>query len=469
MTPTAHVTLGFDTKDNLLTNIHVKWEFSPNFTAQLYSGYDLDGDNKFDKEEQKEIEVTLVDYLAKKSYLLNLSFYDKENTKELHVEPKDQNFYIKNEQIFFEFNLPQSLELKNSRVIRFEFVDYDGYFNFMILNKKPLHVDGFTLNPNVNFNSAFFEIDKSGMIKKENEVVKKDIKQILKPKLEQNIFYAFLTTKLTYYTNKIKEMFAKSKDNSLALFTLMMFSFAYGLFHAAGPGHGKMLVGSYFLSNGGSYLRAFWLCLKIGFIHVIGAFLLVLVSIYVIRTFISKLVGDVTFYTTILASVIILILGLYLIYRKISNSSVSPCSCSICQEDHNKSNALILNVSDNNFEQNRAHTWKVSAESAHTLTSNKKQEWGIALAAGLVPCPGTVAIFILAFTFGNYLSGFLSAFALALGMSTIIFAVSIFGNFVHVKVSKSFNSLLSKVEYVGLGLLVILGVIMLLSAFNFGV
>lgn len=464
MTPTAHVTLGFNAEGKVLDNIHVKWEFAQNFTNQLYSGYDLNNNKKFEKDEQKEIETTLVDYLISKRYLLNLSFYDDDDkTKDLYIKPRNQKFYIKNNQINFEFDLPQSLELKKGRVISFEFVDYDGFFNFKIVNTDTLHANGFTLKPNTNFSVAFFKVGLENDIVKNPIVAKKDIKQMFKPEVKQNSFYAFLTTKLTYYTNKIKEMFTKSKDNPLALLTLMMFSFAYGLFHAAGPGHGKMLVGSYFLSNGGSYIRAFWLCLKIGFVHVIGAFLLVFVSVYFIRTFISKLVGDVTVYTTILASIIILALAIYLILKKIAN--VSTCSCAACQADYSaKEQSSLSPIAINNF--NQSHTWKPLH--THTHSHAKKQEWGIALAAGLVPCPGTVAIFILAFTFGNYLSGFLSAIALALGMSVVIFVVSVFGNFIHVKASKSFSSLLSKIEYLGLGLLIVLGIIMLSSVIKIG-
>ena len=39
------------------------------------------------------------------------------------------------------------------------------------------------------------------------------------------------------------------KTNASAISTLLAFALAYGVFHAAGPGHGKAVVASYMLAN----------------------------------------------------------------------------------------------------------------------------------------------------------------------------------------------------------------------------
>lgn len=420
--PTAHILVSFDTQKDVLKNLHVKWEFSPTFTQQLYSGYDLNDNKKFDPDELKEIELTLIDYLKPKGYLLDLSYYDKPNGKShvLKVEPKNSTFSLQKDQFIFEFNLEQNLTLQNNRVIKMFFFDNEGFFNFSILNDQSIEASkGIFINPNANLNSVFFEISQNKLaIKKPT----KNLKQVLNP--QTNAFNSYLGDKLKSFINEIKNLFAQSQNNPLALLTLMLLSFLYGLFHAAGPGHGKVLVGSYFVANGGNYLRALLLCLKIGFIHVIGAFILVLVSVFFIKTFVSSLISDVTFYTTIFSSVVILILASYLIFKKLFSS---PCGCGCC---------------------------------------TTKQDWSMAFAAGIIPCPGTIIIFTLAFSLGDYLSGFLSAVALALGMSSIIFIISVFGNFLHVKSKKSFSRYFDKVEYFGLFVLILLSILMFVSAFS---
>jgi ABC-type nickel/cobalt efflux system permease component RcnA len=100
--------------------------------------------------------------------------------------------------------------------------------------------------------------------------------------------------------------------------------------------------------------------------------------------------------------------------------------------------------------------------SCHACSSTKK-DWGIAIAAGIVPCAGTVVIFILTFTLGNYLIGFLSAIAMAIGMGSVIFVSSVFAQYLHFNLSNKYQFILNFIEYIAIIFILILGIFLLVS------
>lgn len=62
-----------------------------------------------------------------------------------------------------------------------------------------------------------------------------------------------------------------NKGSPVALVIGALFAFAYGVFHAAGPGHGKMLVVSYFIGRDAHPLRGALMGGQIALVHVGGA------------------------------------------------------------------------------------------------------------------------------------------------------------------------------------------------------
>ncbi|MEA3315452.1 MAG: DUF1007 domain-containing protein, partial [Campylobacterota bacterium] len=85
---------------------------------------------------------------------------------------------------------------------------------------------------------------------------------------------------------------------------------------------------------------------------------------------------------------------------------------------------------------------------------------GVILAAGIIPCPGTVTIFIFTMSLGIYFVGFLSAIFMSLGMSLIIF-ISAFLT-IKIKQQTNTNNNIKKIfEYGSLLFILFLGIILL--------
>jgi nickel/cobalt exporter len=59
----------------------------------------------------------------------------------------------------------------------------------------------------------------------------------------------WLLTRQSEFYRQISATIRAAKSDGSAVWTLLGISFAYGIFHAAGPGHGKAVIASYMLAN----------------------------------------------------------------------------------------------------------------------------------------------------------------------------------------------------------------------------
>ena len=59
----------------------------------------------------------------------------------------------------------------------------------------------------------------------------------------------WLLTKQSEFYREISSTIRAAKADGSAVWTLLAISFAYGIFHAAGPGHGKAVISSYLVAN----------------------------------------------------------------------------------------------------------------------------------------------------------------------------------------------------------------------------
>src|ERR1700739_3758128 len=59
----------------------------------------------------------------------------------------------------------------------------------------------------------------------------------------------WLLTKQSEFYRQMSSTIRAAKADGSAVWTLLAISFAYGIFHAAGPGHGKTVISSYLVAN----------------------------------------------------------------------------------------------------------------------------------------------------------------------------------------------------------------------------
>jgi len=463
MVPTVEVDAQLQVKNNTLSKMKTTWNFSETYTNEMYNQYDKNRNKVLDEQELAFVLEAMLDYLIPKNMITTLNYTDDNTSKAIPLQAGYENFKlsIKDDLLVFSYDVILYKKLEKNANVSIVFEDDEGYFVFVLtsLDVKSSEIP-FSKNTYLFTGSILFN-EQSPKLKEviEEVPVQKapvqktavEIKTIQeeKPKLVpvvEKSSDSFQEGFLKESMKKIKSLFESIKDekNPMTYLLLLFFAYAYGVIHAMGPGHGKTLVASYFLSNDRSYVKALGISLAIGVVHTFSAFILTIVIYYFVNTLLAQFLDDTVFFTTKLSAVIIIFIALYLInkkyrlYKKIEQEKkkpqfsfstsplhVSTCGCGSCKVDKDSTDIALI------------------------------------ISAGIIPCPGTTTLFIFAISTGLYYAGFISALVMSLGMSSVIFVSALLSTVIRKKVIKTNDTLKKYLEFTSLALILVLGGILL--------
>jgi nickel/cobalt exporter len=186
----------------------------------------------------------------------------------------------------------------------------------------------------------------------------------------------------------------RAGESSTALLIGIGLAFLYGVVHALGPGHGKLVVVSYFLSREARVGRGLLMGLQIAIFHVLSAMVVVALAELVLRRAFGGAPAEVAGVRLFSYGLIALIGGVMLVQairrsqRRRAGLEVPGC-CGVHDGAHHGS----------------------------PDTREQAQQGALSLGVGLVPCTGAVLILLYAVANDILFAGMLLVAAIAAGMA----------------------------------------------------
>jgi nickel/cobalt transporter (NicO) family protein len=192
---------------------------------------------------------------------------------------------------------------------------------------------------------------------------------------------------------------------------LVSVAFAYGVIHAAGPGHGKAVITSYALANNETVQRSIAVSFMAALVQGCSAIAMVFVGILVFGLT-ARSLGALEARLEVVSGVLIACLGLYLlvsrVWRIVKSHSALPAAASPSP-----------------------HALDCSCDHAHFVRPASipgawswRSAWLLALSVGIRPCTGALLLLVFARSQGLLWAGLIGTFAMALGTAATVSALA---------------------------------------------
>ncbi|MDZ4310882.1 MAG: hypothetical protein U1A24_10065 [Cypionkella sp.] len=208
-----------------------------------------------------------------------------------------------------------------------------------------------------------------------------------------------------------------------ALFALLAVCFSYGVLHAAGPGHGKVLIGGY----GVGRRVAFWSLASISLAASLAQSLVAVALVYAgvaalgwTRDATQNVAQDVM---APIGTLAIAAVGLWLAgrgLRKVWRQAAAPVPNA---HDHSHANDPDHHHHHHDADCGCGHSHGPSLAEVERATSWKDRA-ALIIGVALRPCSGALFLLILTWQLGIALAGIAGAFAMGLGTAVVTVGVA---------------------------------------------
>lgn len=244
----------------------------------------------------------------------------------------------------------------------------------------------------------------------------------------------------------------KSGNILAASLVLIGFSFAYGVLHAAGPGHGKAIVSSYILADGQTVRRGVQLAFLSAFVQAISAIVIFSVVVLALKGARSQ-IANTEAWVERASWAIVAAFGAWLLFRQLRALLTGASAHDHAHHGHGHHSHMHDHAAhghanahhDHEHHRDHGHDHKSghdhhnhapgeacdTCDHAHMPTAQALQgQWSwpraaaMAFAIGIRPCTGAIGVLFVANGLGLIWAGVASTFAMAIGTAITVSALA---------------------------------------------
>lgn len=227
----------------------------------------------------------------------------------------------------------------------------------------------------------------------------------------------------------------KEEGSVTAAWALIALSFLYGLFHAAGPGHGKAVLSAYLVTQPTALKRSLLLAAASSFMQGVTA-IVVVTGIIVIFGLALRTSGVIVQWLEAASFALVAVVGLWLVWR--SAKALAPrfgfSLGSAGHAHHHHHGHSHEHDHGHSHDDDHGHDHEHGPDCGHThfptpaesMNAGSLREMvGIVLSIGIRPCSGAILVLVFAQVLGMTFAGIAAVLAMSAGTAIAVAAIAL--------------------------------------------
>ncbi len=247
----------------------------------------------------------------------------------------------------------------------------------------------------------------------------------------------WLLSKQSEFYREISSAIRAAKSDGSAVWTLLAISFAYGIFHAAGPGHGKAVISSYLVANQETARRGIVLSFASALMQSLVAVVIVWICAWLLNASAKTMCGaekavEIASYALIAA------FGARLVWTKgggfiraLQAQHPAPALAMAAHyHDHDHSHSHDHHHHDDHHSDGHVHDEHYGHSHGPTPADlagpgGWRRGFGAIFAVGVRPCSGAILVLVFALAQGLFWAGIAATFVMGLGTAITVATIAV--------------------------------------------